>query len=214
MSEDFYSDMMAEKEKMKATIMAQAQQQASPNMSMFNGQSDENMLKWQLDMSEDLDRIYHLLKASKIEVDAEGNIQYKENKDKSMQMFNDHGVQILMNILAFYLNRNTILSNYDEQTIKNKVYDFGIEISDLIFNKYQMMGMDTHEKQKFYPMIVRELTDTVHSAYLRAFNGGERTSLRKNTSYSEVNNGIGMQNPNGIQPPQKQVKWYAPTSWR
>ena len=136
-----------------------------------------------------------------------------------------------MNIMSFYLNRNTILSNYDTETINWKVYDFGLELSDLIFNRYEeMMMTTTFEKEfkriysrnlieyknssygilvkvngkkkmvpisekmvaivnkrldehllgkmKMYPMIVRELVDSVHSAYLRAWRGLERDSLR------------------------------------
>ena len=83
-----------------------------------------------------------------------------------------------MNIMAFYLNRNTILSNYDEETINWKILDFGNELADLIFNRYEEMGMDTKQKIKMYPMIIKELVDTIHSTYLRAYHGGERESLR------------------------------------
>jgi hypothetical protein len=180
----------------------------------FGGQDQDNMLKWQLDLSEDLDRIYHLLHGHRIHIDNAGNITYKEPDNINEKPFNEHGVQLIMNVLSFYLNRNTILSNYDDKTIKLKVYDFGIELTDLIFTKYQEMGMDTQNKRKLYPMICRELIDTVHSAYMRAFNGGERSSLRKTMHYSQVDNGQPMgipQTTNGGQ--QKKSRWYNPTSW-
>ena len=43
-----------------------------------------------------------------------------------------------MNIISFYINRNTLLSNYDVETIKWKIRDFGIEIADLIFMRYEV----------------------------------------------------------------------------
>lgn len=183
-------------------------------MNPFGQSEQENMLRWQLDLSEDLDRIYHLLHGHRVVIDSNGNIRYEEPQDLSKKPFNEHGVQLIMNVLSFYLNRNTILSNYDEKTIKLKVYDFGIAISDLIFNKYQEMGMDTKEKMKLYPMICRELIDTVHSAYMRAFNGGERSSLRKTMHFSEVSNGqqsypSANQGSNG----RRSSRWYNPTSW-
>src|SRR3990170_5460044 len=147
-------------------------------MSMFGQQQDENLIKWQLDLREELDRIYHLLRGHQIKEDEKGNIVYVEPEDESLRPFNEYGVQLIMNIMSFYLNRNTILSNYDEETINHKIFDIGQELVDLIFNKYEEVGMDTQEKMKLYPMIIRELVDSVHSAYLRALHGGERNSLR------------------------------------
>jgi len=98
---------------------------------------------------------------------------------------NDYGVGEIMRILSMYLNRNTILSNYDEDTINWKVLDFGKEITDLFFMKYEEMGLNTLEKRKLYPMIVREIVDVVHSSYLRALHGGERLSLREARQVSQ-----------------------------
>jgi hypothetical protein len=164
------------------------------------------------------------------------------------RIFTDFGVGEIMRILSMYLNRNTILSNYDEPTINVKVFDFGTELADLIFLKYELMfttltmnecfqkvfrtdleivpiekdnqiGADGWaikmkdrksgivvlkeltpeqmtqvlrefklqqlEKRKLYPIIVRQIVDTVHSAYLRALNGGERQSLHEQRSVSQ-----------------------------
>ena len=54
-----------------------------------------------------------------------------------------------MNIMSFYLNRNTILSNYDETTINWKVYDFGYELVDLIFTRYEDMMFTTNFEKEF-----------------------------------------------------------------
>lgn len=147
-------------------------------MSLFETPSEDNLIRWQLDLREDLDRIYHLLRGDQVKEDKEGNIVYVEAEDENLKPFNEFGVQLIMNIMAFYLNRNTILSNYKEDVINWKVYDFGNELADLIFNRYEEMGMNTSEKMKMYPMIIKELVDSVHSAYLRAYRGGERESLR------------------------------------
>lgn len=152
--------------------------QLSAALSSNYSDSEQNLIKWQLDLSQELDRIHHLLKGDTIEETGTGDVIYVPAKDDQLKPFNEFGVQLIMNILQFYLNRNTLLSNYDEETIRNKVYDFGVELSDLIHNRYQEMGMDTPEKIKMYPMVVREVVDTVHSAFMRAFRAGERESLR------------------------------------
>ena len=147
--------------------------------SMFQGDDNSNLIEWQLEMDNILERIDHLLRGHTLKFDKEGNLTWQEPKDNKMRVFNEYGVQEILRILSMYLNRNTILSNYDEETIKLKVYDLGYELTDLIYLKYEDMGLNTPGKMKLYPMIVREIVDNVHSAYLRALHGGERDSLRQ-----------------------------------
>jgi len=240
-----------------------------PNSSLFAQPTEENIAKWQLDLTEDLDRIYHLLQGH-YKVIENGNEVYKEPEDENQKPFNEFGVQTIMNIMSFYLNRNTILSNYDEETIKVKVLNFGKELTDLIHNKYQemMLTMDVGkilkeltgkdpvklpdgryvryvkknlingkftvkivefdddvmnyvheiqrniimEKVKIYPMIVRELVDTVHSAYNRAYHGGERESLRKSMHISQ-SNAVGGGTPGFSGKPQGKKAWFNPFGW-
>lgn len=149
---------------------------ASNTIIGANG-NEENLIKWQLELDSILERIEHILRGDKPEF-VNGSLIYSKPTQDAEKIFNDFGVAEIMRILTMYINRNTILSNYDEDTILYKVYDFGVEVSDLIFLKYEAMGLDTLEKRKRYPMIVRELVDVTHSAYLRALNGGERETLR------------------------------------
>ncbi len=146
--------------------------------SMFTQASQENMIKWQLELDSLLERIDHMLRGDKLKFQ-DGKMIWMVADDDNDRVFNDYGVNEIMRILSMYLNRNTILSNYDEKTINLKVYDFGCEMSDLIFLKYESMGLNNLEKRKLYPMLNRQLVDSVHSAYLRALNGGERLSLRE-----------------------------------
>lgn len=109
-------------------------------------------------------------------------------------ILNDFGISEIMRILSNYINRNTILSNYDEDTIKEKLYDLGNDLADLIYLKYEKMGLRCLEKRKLYAIIVREMVDIVHSAYLRALNGGERESLREARQVSQTDTVM----PNGV----------------
>lgn len=186
---------------------------AQSQVSLFNSEEQENLIRWQLDLREDLDRIYHLLKGETLDHDEDGNLFYKPPENDNLRPFNEFGVQLIMNIMSFYLNRNTILSNYDETTINWKVLDFGNDLADLIHNRYQEMGMDNFEKIKMYPMIVRELVDTVHSAYLRAYHGGERESLRTARTVTQSESPFRGQSWMPQQQGQKSKKWYNPTSW-
>lgn len=193
-------------------------------MGFFNLEEQDNLIRWQLDLKEDMDRIYHLLKGESVGIDKEtGSVGYVEPSDPNLKPFNEFGVQLIMNIMSFYLNRNTILSNYSEETINWKVLDFGYDLADLIFNRYDemMITIDTDDEEKIkehlqnkiklYPMIIRELVDTVHSAYLRAYHGGERESLRTARMVSQKES-LGTEHPSGFSQPIKK-KWYNPTTW-
>jgi len=240
-------------------------QMVNGQVGLPNVEEQDNLIRWQLDLKDDLDRLKHLLKGDEINYDSKGNVVFTEPKDKNLIPFNNYGVQAIMNIMSFYINKNTILSNYDEQVIKWKVHDFGIDLNDFLFNsyedmmitldvkkeieslirkkviklkngryvtavhydkgeiQYQELGdsvmkyvteiLEDHLKQKIkkIPMIHRELVDSVHSAYNRAFNGGERESLRTARTVTQVDTlrpqvpqqGMGL----GV-PPKK--SWYKP----
>lgn len=239
-------------------------QMSNQQSSLFGQPNDENLIKWQLDLRDELDRIYHLLKGDVIHEDKDGNVFYKEPIDDELKPFNEFGVQLVMNIISFYINKNTLLSNYDEETIKWKVLDFGNEISDLILCRYKDMMMTTSFEKEFkkeygcdceilsdgdyivkiddyhyylsnkvkikiktmiaehlerkvelYPMIVQELVDSIHSAYLRALAGGERESLRTARVVSQ-NENIGMQSRMNVPNPgsiNKKFSFFNPKTW-
>lgn len=134
-------------------------QLANAQLSLFGNPENENLIKWQLDLEEYLDKVYHLLKGHQIKQDAEGNLIYAEPEDEDLKPFNEFGTHLVMNLIQFYLNRNTILSNYSDDEIKCKVLDFGIRLSDLIHNRYEDMMMTTNfetEFAKLYPDLILE----------------------------------------------------------
>ena len=163
---------------------ATADARTSASNSMFSARANENLIQWQLELDSILERVEHMLRGDRIKF-KDGQMIWIAPESNKEKRLNDYGVGEIMRILSMYLNRNTILSNYDEDTINWKVLDFGKEITDLFFMKYEEMGLDTLEKRKLYPMIVREIVDVVHSSYLRALHGGERLSLREARSVSQ-----------------------------
>lgn len=227
---------------------------ANAASSMFLANQDGNLIEYQLEMDNILERIDHLLRGHELKFDDKGNANWVEPKDKTSCIFNEYGVQEILRILSMYLNRNTILSNYKDETINEKVYDLGIDISDLIFMKYEDMfdfpsykecrklylqqleksGLRSSYKKrldykklirrgaedlrkdlmmrkiKLYLIIVREIVDTVHSAYLRALHGGERESLRsaRMVSQSISPQGMAPQIPN-----QSKFSMWRPSTW-
>lgn len=185
------------------------QMMANPTPSYFPNINQDNLIKWQLELDSILERTEHMLRGDKPKFQ-NGNLIWIPASNDKERILNEMGVAEIMRILSMYINRNTILSNYDEKTIGFKVYDFGCEVSDFMFLRYDSVGLDDLNKRKLYPIMIRELVDIVHSAYLRALNGGERESLReaRQVQQSEaMGQGMGMQvKERGILNPMRWVK--------
>lgn len=137
--------------------------------SLFGLPSEDNLIRWQLDLREDLDRIYHLLKGDQITEDADGNVKYSEATHDDLKPFNEFGVQMMMNILQFYLNRNTLLSNYTEDKIEEKVLDFGRRLNDLLHNRYEEIMMTLDLKKSVGELIGKEIKELPSGIFVTDF---------------------------------------------
>lgn len=147
--------------------------------SMFSFNPNENMIKWQLELNEILERIEHVLRGDIVQFNEGHQIWVKLEENHPDRLLNDQGVQDVMRILSMYLNRNTILGNYTDEEVNDKVFDFGDRLNTLFYTKYEQIGLNTSEKRKSFEMLWGMLVDVVHSAYTRAIGGQERSSLRE-----------------------------------
>jgi hypothetical protein len=153
--------------------------------SVFSSSPQDNLIKWQLELDNILERAEHILRGDKLEFREGHMIWIKSPEGHRDRILNEYGVQEVMKVLSMYLNRNTILADYDDEEINDKVFDFGMELKDLFFMKYEEIGLTDLDKRKNYPMLIREIVDMIHSAYKRALHGGERRSLREARSITQ-----------------------------
>ena len=107
-------------------------QLANAATSIFESNKDSTLVEVQLDLKEIIDKIYHLLRGDVIVRDNIGNLRYEQAKDRRLRVLSEYGVQMIMNVIQSYLNKNTILSNYDIKVINQRLCDIGNEIADLI----------------------------------------------------------------------------------
>jgi len=157
--------------------------------AIYSGQN-ENLIIFQLELDNVLEKIEHLLRGDVIKADQDGNLFYAVPKDKRLKILNEYGVQLIMNTISFYLNRNTILSYYDPERIDEILYDFGDELADVILCNYEKMGMDDESKKSRYPLLVLNIMHILESTYKRALEGGERESLRSARVVTQSNVGM------------------------
>lgn len=145
--EQFLQDVQREIEQKKLEN-AQLQKNYGQVSSMFSGETSENLIQWQLDLSEEKEKIDHLLRGHVIKTDENHNEYWAEPDNPRSKSLTDYGVEQLMNVVNFYLSRNLILSNYDEDTINWKMKDAADEIADKIFMEYEYV---------FYQPTIKEL---------------------------------------------------------
>lgn len=119
------------------------QQQQSNTPPLTIQQQGSEALKSQLDLVEELELLENLLCGRKKVRDKEtGEHSWVDGKSEE-KILTDSGVDLVMNTIRFYLNKNTLLSNFDEATIFQKMEDFSISLSDALFMGY--------EKYFYYP---------------------------------------------------------------
>lgn len=154
-------------------------------MSIFESERPDNIVTYQLELDNILKRIEHVLRGDVLTQFGSDNWIWMKNPKPEAIILNEFGVQEIMNVLSTYINRNTILSNYTKPEINEIMYNLAVELTDLIFMKYELMGFDTEHKRKNYFIIVTQIVDMVRSTYTRAIDGKERESLRRMVSVNQ-----------------------------
>ena len=102
-------------------------------------EQDKNIAEAQLEVDETLTKVYHLLKQDVLKVDPETNVlKWVALKDRKKRILTDEGVDRVMRSASSFINKETLLSNFDEATIKRRMLEFSITFTELIFLKYEI----------------------------------------------------------------------------
>ena len=112
-------------------------QQSQVQQSMMYKDEERSMIKDQLDLSEELEMIEHLLRGDIYKENNLGRGSWNAPDNPDMVILSDYGIHLIMNTIKFYINKNTLLSNYDEETINRKMEDFACDLADTIFMEYE-----------------------------------------------------------------------------
>ena len=169
-----------------------------------------------------LSKIEHFLRGEFISIDGDGNefwdkprktITKKDGTtedvlDTTLILFNDYGVNSILAILGNYLDKNTILSFYDEMRINEILADLGDELAKFIFCNYEIMGMDTEFKKTRFELTVITILHTTESAYRRAIRGKTMEDLNSSRIFTQLDN----LNRNPLQA-KKKFNLFKPSTW-
>ncbi|HUS50902.1 MAG TPA: hypothetical protein VMZ91_12110 [Candidatus Paceibacterota bacterium] len=131
MEEEFYEEDELNRVKLQNEQIQQMQQ------GKLLDEQNTGLIKEQLELEQEFKRIDHLLRGHILSVDENGEECWVEPSDNSEILLTEAGINLVMRTLRWYINKNTLLSNYDEETIFKKMEDFSNSLSDAIFMNYQ-----------------------------------------------------------------------------
>lgn len=214
--------------------------QENAQLSSYSEAKNPNLVEFQLDLTEEKDKLEHTLSAHEIDrrPTPTGEIEevWVEPKDIRLKTFSVYGVKLIMNLVNLYLNKDVLLSNFSEEQIQLKIYNFANELNDLIYTNFEELlyyklpkefydeyyptfydmslrrqttltyddfvlmcieksNEEMVDKLKKVPLYVVAISNLVHSTLLRALNGEERESLRKQLFVSQNSQAPGLNYP-------------------
>ena len=101
-------------------------------------ESEMNLAEAQLDVEGTLTKINHLLKQDILKLNDNGVLEWSELQDIKKRVLTDEGVDKIMQVIQSYINKETLLSNFDDKMIARRMLEFSLAFSALIFLKYEV----------------------------------------------------------------------------
>jgi len=102
--------------------------------------AEQNLAEAQLDVTETLLSIRHLLQQDVYKPNLKNNniLEWIPIEDNKKRVLTEEGVDKIMQVMQSYINKETLLSNFDEKMIMRRMLDFSLAFSGLIFMKYEV----------------------------------------------------------------------------
>lgn len=99
-------------------------------------EQEKNLIKEQLDLTEELEILKHSLRGEVLEINDGISVWEVPKENKDLVILSPSGVNYVFWMIQGYLTKNTLLSNFDEDTINDKMEDVSVTIADALFMKY------------------------------------------------------------------------------
>jgi hypothetical protein len=127
----------------QANIQGQVGQaaQSSAAAQYYVQEQEKNLAETQLEVESIATRFYHLLRQDVLKPTNENDdkLVWTSLEDTKQRALTDWGVDRIMQVVHFYINKNILLSNFDEKQIDRIMLRFCTELNDLVLLKYQVL---------------------------------------------------------------------------
>lgn len=134
--EEEQSTQLAENLAVGNAISGQAQ--ANAQAQYYRDEQERSMTEAQLDCNTTLTNLYHQLRQDTFQVGGEGVNDWEEIKDKKKRRLTDDGLNRIMELMSFYVNKESLLSNFSEDQINSIMLRFRLAFSANILMRYKL----------------------------------------------------------------------------
>ncbi len=135
------------------------------------GNKNENLIQYQIETVELLEKLEHFYKGEYIGTLKNGDMGWIRPKNKDQIPLNTFGVSAMMEIISKYVDKNTTLSYYSEMRIYEILADLGDELIIYILSNYEKMGMDNNFKKTKFRLLIVTTLHLIESTYRKAISG-------------------------------------------
>jgi hypothetical protein len=132
--DDFAEQVGLHQATQQGTLVANQTRQLQYQME----ESEKNLAEAQLDCEETLTKIYHLLKQDTLKPNQDGILEWIKISDEKKRVLTEEGVDKIMQIIQSYINKETLLSNFDDKMIARRMLEFSLSFNALMFMKYEI----------------------------------------------------------------------------
>ena len=100
---------------------------------------EKNLAEAQLDCDETLFKISNMLKQNVYKLNEEKQImEWTPISDSKKRVLTDEGVDRIMQAIQSYINKETLLSNFSEEKINERMLKFSLSLNGILFLKYEL----------------------------------------------------------------------------
>ena len=135
MNEEEYISM-SQQAQLAGAVTEQNQRLASNQY--YLAEAEKNLIVAQLEVDETLSYIYHLLRQDVLVFDSEGNSSWKPIPNSKDRILTDYAIDSLMKLMRSYINKETLLSNFDEKKVRRRMLEFSLALNANMFMKYEL----------------------------------------------------------------------------
>lgn len=120
-----------------STAMDQQAQQAAAAQYLVEEQ-EKGLAEAQLEVETTLKNLYYRLRQDVFKIDKNGKIEWEPLKDLRKRRLTDDGVERIMELMSFYINKENLLSNFSEEQINRIMLTFRLALSGNILMRYKI----------------------------------------------------------------------------
>jgi len=125
--------------------------------------TEKTFAEAQLDCEQTLEEISHLLKQDVYKWDDNKQIMdWFPIDDKKKRVLTEEGVDKIMQVMKSYINKETLLSNFDEKMIMRRMLEFSLAMSAVLFMKYEIY-FRTPNKEECYDILNNRIKDRLET---------------------------------------------------